>query len=423
MKTTVDDLALFGGRAAFTEPLAVGRPGRIDRRALYERLDRVLDSGCHSNGGPLVRELEGRLAGMAGVRHCVAMCNATTAMQVLARARGVTGEVVMPSMTFVATAHAMRWIGLEPVFCDIDPDTGQIDPAHARALITPRTSAVVGVHLWGRPCPVDALEDLVAEHGLDLYFDAAHAIGCAVGGRPVGGSGDAEVFSLHATKVVGAFEGGAVVTDDDRTAERLRSLQSFGTGIAELSPFGGTNAKMGEASAAMALTSLDAFADTVRHNRGNHEAYRAGLTGVPGIALEDFVPAESPNFQYVVIRVDPARTGLDRDLLQRVLHEENILTRPYFSPACHQTEPYASLGHAALPHTEHLAERVLALPTGTAVSPEDVGAVCDIIRLTAARGAEVTARAHGAVRERAMAPAGRAALPVTWKRPTTGAPR
>lgn len=388
MKTSVSDLAVLGGSPSFTDPLVVGRPSRVDRRSFLRRVERILDSGRHSNGGPFVEELETRLAEIAGVRHCVAMCNATTAMQVLARARGIRGEVVMPSMTFVATAHAMRWVGLAPVFCDVDPLTGQIDPRRARAAITPRTGAIVGVHLWGRPCPAPELEDLATEHGLDLYLDAAHAIGCALEGRPVGSFGDAEVFSLHATKVVGGFEGGALVTDDEETAERVRSLRAFGEGTRN--EYGGTNAKMSEVSAAMALTSLEALPDTVSHNRRNHALYVELLERSPGISVERFDPAQRPNHQYVIVRVDPAETGMDRDTLHRVLLAENVITRPYFSPACHQTEPYTCRPTPfPLPRTERLAATVLALPTGTGTSTTDVETVCDIVRLAASHGDRV----------------------------------
>lgn len=388
MKTSVTDLAVLGGSPSFTEPLAVGRPSRVDRRSFLERVERILASGRHSNGGPFVEELEARLAELAGVRHCVAMCNATTATQVLARARGIRGEVVMPSMTFIATAHAMRWIGLDPVFCDVDPVTGQIDPGQARASITPRTEAIVGVHLWGRPCPASALEDVAVEYGIDLYLDAAHAIGTALDGRPVGGFGNAEVFSLHATKIVGGFEGGALVTDDEETAERVRSLQAFGDGI--WNKHGGTNAKMSEVSAAMALTSLEALPDTVSHNRRNHELYVKCLDRTPGVSVERFAPDQRPNHQYVIIRVDPAETGMDRDTLHRVLLAENVITRPYFSPACHQTEPYSSFpAPRSLPHTERLAATVLALPTGTGTSSTDVETVCDIVRLAVSHGDRV----------------------------------
>ncbi|MFI1205291.1 dTDP-4-dehydro-6-deoxyglucose aminotransferase [Streptomyces sp. NPDC020883] len=392
MKRELGDLALFGGRANFLQPLLVGRPNPIDRSRLFDRLTWALDNQWLTNGGPLAQEFEKRVADLAGVRNCVATCNATAALQLLVHAAELTGEVIMPALTFAATAHAVRWLGLEPVFCDVDPLTGCVDPERVRAAITPRTSAIFGVHLWGRPCDVDGLEELAAEAGIRLFFDAAHAFGSTSAGRPVGRFGDAEVFSFHATKVVNSFEGGAVVTDDDELAHRVRSLHNFGLGLEEVSSAGGTNAKMSEASAAMGLTSLDVFEEVVRHNKSNYEHYRTELSGVPGVAVFAFDENERNNYQYLVVQIDEEVTGLHRDLLLRLLRAENVVAQPYFSPACHQLEPYRSRRNAHLPHTERLSARVIALPTGSTVSREDIRRVCDIVRLAATRGAELTAR-------------------------------
>ncbi|MEU9124679.1 dTDP-4-dehydro-6-deoxyglucose aminotransferase [Streptomyces sp. NPDC048506] len=392
MKCDLGDLALFGGRASFLQPLLVGRPNPVDRSRLFDRLAWALDNQWLTNGGPLTREFEERVADLAGVRHCVATCNATAALQLLVHASELSGEVIMPALTFAATAHAVRWLGLEPVFCDVDPLTGCVDPQRARAALTARTSAIFGVHLWGRPCDVDGLEKLAADADIRLFFDAAHAIGITSEGRPVGRFGDAEVFSFHATKVVNSFEGGAVVTDDDDLAHRVRALHNFGLGLDGGNSAGGTNAKMSEASAAMGLTSLDAFEEVVRHNRTNYRHYRTELSGVPGVAVIAFDENEQNNYQYVVVEIDEEVTGLHRDLLLDLLRAENVVAQRYFSPACHQLEPYRSRQSAHLPHTERLSARVIALPTGSTVSGEDIRRVCDIVRLAASRGPELTAR-------------------------------
>lgn len=394
MKQKVDDLALFGGPAAFLRPLLVGRPSIGDRSRFLERLNRALDDKWLTNGGPLVGEFEERVADLAGVRNCVATCNATTALQLLYLAKDLSGEVIMPAMTYVATAHAARMLGLTPVFCDIDPVTGCLDPLEAEAAVTSRTSAVVGVHLWGRPSPIDELEKVAARHGLHMLFDAAHALGCSYRGRRIGGFGAAEVFSFHATKVVNSFEGGAIVTDDDGLAQQLRSMRSFGFGADGHSVRLGTNAKMSEAAAAMGLTSLEAFGQTVVHNRANHARYRSELLGVDGVSVVPFDDDEDPNCQYVVVRIDEAGTGIHRDLLMRVLKAENVVTQRYFSPACHQVEPYRTERPVALPRTERLSEQVLNLPTGPAVSEADIRQVCEVVRDVIAMGAEVTDRSR-----------------------------
>jgi dTDP-4-amino-4,6-dideoxy-D-glucose transaminase len=393
VKRAPGDLALLGGTPAFPRPLTVGRPTPVDRERLFERLGFVLDNEWHSNNGPLCREFETRVADLAGTRHAVATCNATSALQLLLRALGVTGEVVMPSLTFAATAHAAQWLGLTPVFCDSDPVTGLIDPDRARAALTPATGALIGVHLWGRPCDAETLQKTAADHGVPLILDAAHALGCTLGGTPVGGFGTAEVFSFHATKITGAFEGGAIVTDDGDLAHRLRSLANFGKGLDHGSPAGGTNAKMSEAAAAMGLTSLDALPATIAANHHRHRLYADQLHGVPGVTLLPADPAERHNHQYAVIDIDPRATGIGRDLLLDLLRAENALVLPPIgAPPCHLLEPYRSLRPRTLPHTEALTARVLSLPTGPTVPPEAVRRLCEIIRFAVDHGSELTRR-------------------------------
>ncbi len=384
----LSDLAVFGGPAEFDDELFVGVPNIPDRDALFARLDAALRTRWLSNG-PMVREFEAAVASAAGVRHAVATCNATVALQLAMRALPLSGEVIVPSLTYAATVHALSWLGLTPVFCDVDPVTLNLDPAAAEALITPRTSGIVAVHLWGRPCAVEQLEDLARRHGLRLLLDAAHAFGCTHRNRPIGGFGDAEVFSFHATKFVNAFEGGAVVTDDDDLCARLRALRNCGHVGEDEVAYGGTNGKMTEAQAAMGLTSLESMDLFVAHYRANYRRYREGLAGVPGISLVTFEERERNNYQYIAIQVDETAAGLTRDLLQRVLHAENVHARRHF-PASHQTPPYA--GTASLPHTERIAARLMTLPTGTAVGPDDVERICRLIRLAVGHGAEISAR-------------------------------
>jgi dTDP-4-amino-4,6-dideoxygalactose transaminase len=377
-------LAILGGPPAFRDALHVGRPNVGDRARLHELIDQALDRRWLTNQGPLVQELELRLAEQLEVRHCVATCNNTLGLQVVAHALGLTGEVIVPSFTFVATAHALRWLGLTPVFCDIDPATHNLDPSRVEELISPATSAIVGVHVWGRSCDVDALDGLARSHGLQLLFDAAHAFGCTHRGRPIGAGGAAEIFSFHATKFVNAFEGGAITTNDDELARRLRLARNFGFQDLDRVVSTGTNAKMSEAAAAMALTSLESIDTFVAANVRNHEAYRQGLDGLDGVTLLGHDPGERWNHQYVVLEIDEAVAGLSRDTLLQTLHAENVLARRYFFPGCHRMEPYRTEAPRAgdrLPATEALARRVLVLPTGTAVTVEDVQGVCRIIEL------------------------------------------
>jgi dTDP-4-amino-4,6-dideoxygalactose transaminase len=394
-KRAVEDLALFGGPPAFAEPLHVGRPNLGDRRAFLARVEDLLDRRWFTNNGPFVQEFERRLAERTGTRHCIAVCNATIGLELAIRALGMTGEVIVPSFTFVATAHALEWQGVTPVFCDVDPRTHNLDPDRVEALVTPRTTGIIGVHVWGRPCAVDRLTDIARARGLKLLFDAAHAFACTHRGQPLGRFGDAEVFSFHATKFLNSFEGGAITTQDDELAARLRLMKNFGFAGYDRVVHPGTNGKMTEVCAAMGLSSLERLDELVAVNRDRHRAYAESLRGVPGLSVLAYDPAEASNFQYVVVEVDPERAGLDRDQLVRLLHAENVLARRYFFPGCHAMEPYRSRDPGAgarLPHTERLAARVLTLPNGTSVEPGDVGTVASLLRYLVANAAAIRAR-------------------------------
>src|SRR6267378_2313680 len=274
MKTSLDDLAIFGGSPAFPETLHVGRPNVGNRELLMSKINDMLDRRWFSNDGPFVQEFERKIAEHVGVKHCIAMCNATVALEISIRALGMEGEVIIPSFTFIATAHALQWQEITPVFCDIDPHTHTLDPGWVERMITPRTTGIVGVHLWGRPCNIEALEAIAREHDLKLLFDAAHAFGASHKGRMLGSFGTAEVFSFHATKFVNCGEGGAVVTNDDRLAQKMRLMRNFGFAGLDRVIYVGTNGKMSELSAAMGLTSLESVDEFVAANRRNHQLYR-----------------------------------------------------------------------------------------------------------------------------------------------------
>src|SRR5262245_23370105 len=351
----------------------------------------VLDRRWLTNRGPLVLELEEKLAALHEVEHCILISNATVALELAARALGLKGEVIVPSMTFIATAHAFEWLGIRPVFADIDPATHTLDPEHVETLITSRTSAIVGVHLWGTPCDVRALEALAVRHGLALVFDAAHAFGCTYGAHPIGGNGRAEILSFHATKVFNTFEGGALTTNDHELAQRVRLMQNFGFSSYDDVTSVGINGKMSEASAAMGLTQLDTLDDVISVNRRNHECYREVLEEVNGIRMYLPQAEERTNYQYVVVEIDAGDAGVSRDELMKVLWAENVLARRYFYPGCHRMRPYDTRAQASshLPVTERVVERVLQLPTGLAVSASDIARIGEIVRTAVRRAPAV----------------------------------
>jgi len=383
-KHRLNDLAIFGGAPAFQEKLHVGRPNIGNRERLLERINDLLDRRWLTNNGPYVQEFEQRIADLVGVKHCIAVCNATVALEIAIRAAGLAGEVIVPSMTFIATAHALQWQQITPVFCDIDPKTYNLDPCRVEEMITPRTTGIIGVHLWGRPCDVERLAEIACYRNLKLLYDAAHAFGCSYKGRMIGGFGDAEVFSFHATKFFNTFEGGAVTTNDDDLAARIRLMKNFGFAGYDNVTYIGTNGKMTEVSAAMGLTGLESLDEFIAINQRNYTQYQRELEGLPGGYLLTYDETEKCNYQYLVLEIDETVTQISRDQLVEILWAENVLARRYFYPGCHRMEPYRSyFPHAGLllPETEKVAKRVLSLPTGTAVGQDGIRTICNIIRL------------------------------------------
>ena len=392
-KRKLDELAVFGGAPAFSEQLHVGRPNIGNRERLLTRINDLLDRRWLTNRGPYVQQFEKELADFLGVKHCVAMCNGTIALEIAIRALGLSGEVLVPSFTFIATAHALQWQQITPVFCDIDPRTHNIDPARLEQMITPRTTGIIGVHLWGRPCDVEALAEIAERRNLKLMFDAAHALGCAHNGRKIGSFGEAEVLSFHATKFFNTFEGGAVTTNNDELAARMRLMSNFGFSGFDNVIYLGTNGKMNEMSAVMGLTSLENLEDFVEVNRRNHQQYQLEFADLPGVTMLQF--DEHSNYQYVVLEIDESITRVSRDQLIAVLTAENVIARRYFYPGCHRMEPYRShFPHARwlLPETEAVAKRVLVLPNGTSVGTDETAAIGQVMRLAVSHGAEVRER-------------------------------
>jgi dTDP-4-amino-4,6-dideoxygalactose transaminase len=389
------DLAILGRPPKFAEKIHVGRPNVGNRQALLSRINDMLDRNWLTNNGPYVQEFEKRLAEYVGVRHCVAMCNATISLEIAIRAMGLSGEVIVPSFTFIATAHALQWQEITPVFCDIDPRTHTIDPAKVEKMITPRTTGIIGVHTWGHACDVEALEAIARRRQLQLMFDAAHAFGCSYKGKSIGGFGRCEILSFHATKFFNSFEGGAVLTNDEELAAKMRLMRNFGFRGNDNVIYIGTNGKMTEVCAAMGLTSLESVDEFIGVNRRNYEAYSDGLKGIPGVSMLAYDGREKTNYQYIVLEVDEHAAGLHRDELVAVLTAENVLARRYFYPGCHKMEPYRSYfphGGLVLPETEKLCQRVMVLPTGTSVDEGIVADICGIIRTAVGKAPEVKAR-------------------------------
>lgn len=392
MKQKIDELAVFGAEPAFSEKIHVGRPNIGDKEIFINRVKDIIDRKWLTNDGHYVKEFERKISELCGVEHCIAMCNGTLSLENTIRAAGLRGEVIVPSFTFIGTANALQWQEITPVFCDIDPRTYTIDPAAIEKMITPKTTGIIGVHLWGRICDVEALQQVADRNGLTLIFDAAHAFGCTYRDKYAGNFGRAEVFSFHATKFINTLEGGAVVTNDDELAKKIRLMKNFGFTGYDSVEYLGVNGKMNEISAAMGLTSLESLSAFIDVNRKNYLQYRTELSGLPGVSIISYDADEKSNYQYVILEINEKITRISRDRFVGALHAENVLARRYFYPGCHRMEPYKSLfPHAGLllPETERISERVVALPTGTSMNAEKIKTICNLIKLIIKHGPDV----------------------------------
>lgn len=379
---SAQDLAINGAPPVFDQPIHVGRPNIGNKEEFLRYASDILDRHWLTNDGPLVQELEKRIADHHEVKHCIAMSSGTVALEIAIRALKLEGEVIIPSFTFVATAHALYWQGITPIFADIDPATHNLDPAAVRQMITPRTTGIIGVHLWGRAAPVDELQQIAEEHNLRLMFDAAHAFGCSYKGTKIGNFGACEALSFHATKFFNTFEGGAVLTNDDDLAAAMRLMRNFGFEGQDSVIHPGTNGKMVEISAAMGMVNLEDVAFLIETNHQNFRHYQRELKHIPGIKLLDYDEQENNNYQYIVIEVND-ESPITRDRLLEALRAENILARRYFWPGCHAMKlfkgqyPHAGL---LLPHTEELAKRVIVLPTGSTIDSAHIDAILAVIK-------------------------------------------
>jgi dTDP-4-amino-4,6-dideoxygalactose transaminase len=357
----------------------------------FERLIKnMFERGIYSNNGPLVRQFEDLFAIRHEVKHAIAVSNATMGLQIVAKAMGLTGEVIMPAYTFVATAHALSWIGLKPVFADVELDTHNISRRTVEPLITENTSAILGVHLLGIPADPMGLGDLVSERNIKLFYDAAHAVDCAYKGTSVGNFGHAEVFSTHATKILNSFEGGVITTNDGYITEKCRLMRNFGFKDVDIVVSQGINAKMSEIHAAMGIANLRVLDDTINYAELIYKTYKRNLEDIPGIKLWEYIEdpyGQNFNYQYVVIEVDNdcfAFNGREdaRDSLMKHLRSCDILARRYFWPGVQWMSPYRNKNQIPnfLPNTEKLCANTLFLPSGGNVSESDVVWICEVIK-------------------------------------------
>ena len=342
-----------------------------------------------------MREFREKLEEFLQVKYCIPICNGTIALELAERALGFKDEVVLPSYTFIATAHSLQWQQIRPVFADIGENTVTIDPESIKRMLTPKTSGIIGVHVYAYPCDYTEIDKIAAERGIKVLYDAAHAFGCEVNGIPYANLGNASVFSFHATKFFNSFEGGAVATNDEALAEEIRLMSNFGFagGVLDQVDYLGINGKMTEISAAMGLAMLDSVEEIREKNRQNYLVYREVFREIEGIDLIE--PPDSmtkQNWQYVIARLNEDVFGLSRDITVEALRAENILVRRYFYPGCHRMHPYRELyptNYKLLPETKSLSEQVISLPTGQSVDTDVLRIISHRLKMIADHSKEI----------------------------------
>ncbi len=346
-------------------------------------LQEIWGSKWITNNGSFHQQLEKELAAYLKVPYISLFTNGTLPLIMALQALRITGEVITTPYSFVATTHALWWNGIKPVFVDIDPATGNIDPEKIEAAITPRTTAIMPVHVYGKPCDTERIQQIADTYGLKVIYDAAHAFGVEVNGKSILNAGDLSTLSFHATKVYNTIEGGAMVIQDVEMKKRIDYLKNFGFAdeVTVVGP--GINSKMDEIRSAYGLLNLRQVDEAIMARQKVANQYREALRDVKGITFFDDMPNVRHNYSYFPIFVDEKQYGMIRDELYFKMNEQNVLGRRYFYPLISEFSTYRVLESAnpeRLPQAHKMANSVICLPMHHALTREDVERVVNIIR-------------------------------------------
>lgn len=384
MKNNIKELAFFGGERLFNILLPVGQINVPEYERFKALVNDIFDRKHYASHGELTLEFEDNFSKLTGMKNSIAVTNGTVAISIAAKALNLPlkSKVIVPSFTFIGTVQALTWAGLEPVFADIDLETHTITYETVAPLLKNKNiSAILGVHLWGNPCDVTRLDEIEQQYGIPVFYDAAHAVGSAYKNKSLASFGHCATFSLHATKVLQAAEGGVICTDDDELAERIRNIgSSYGRRRQVPIPMV-IHSCFSELQAAMALLSIEKFPEYVTNNKHRYLLYKEKLKNIAGLSVIEYDESMQGNYQYVVFRLNEEKFGLSRDLLVEILSKENIIARRYFIPAAHKSIPYINMecAKAKLPNTELLIQEVFQLPSGQIVSDEHIEQICELI--------------------------------------------
>lgn len=363
------------------KPIYVTQPFLPSLEEYMPYLEQIWDSKWLTNGGPFHQELEEKLSNYLGVDHLALFANGTLALVTALQALRITGEVITTPFSFVATAHSLLWNGIKPVFVDIDPGTFNLNPEKIEAAITPQTTAIMPVHVYGKPCDVEKIQEIADLYGLKIIYDAAHAFGVRYKGESLLRHGDLSTLSFHATKVFTTFEGGAIICPDAKTKRRIDDLKNFGYNgeVTVVAP--GINAKMNELQAAFGLLQLKHIDQAIQRRKAIDAQYRKLLSNVEGISCTPVSTDTIYNYAYFPILVGKEYT-ITRDELNDKLRRYGIFPRRYFYPLISEFPMYRGLPSAApsnLPIAKATADRVLCLPIYPALEHDSVMRIASII--------------------------------------------
>jgi dTDP-4-amino-4,6-dideoxygalactose transaminase len=368
--------------AKMNKPITVTQPCLPPLEEFLPYLQQIWQNKWLTNNGPLHQQLEKELAEYLGVKYISVFSNGTLALITALQALNITGEVITTPFSFVATTHSLWWNKIKPVFVDIEPEFLNLDPAKIEAAISPQTTAIMPVHVYGNPCQVDEIQVIADKHGLKVIYDAAHAFGVKINGNSVLNYGDLSVLSFHATKVYSTIEGGAIICHTEEMKHHIDNLKNFGFRGETVVEEPGINAKLNEVQAAYGLLQLKYVDGFIARRKEITELYRSLLKDISGIRFLDDMEGVTHGYSYFPILIDKDKFGKSRDEVYEHLKSHNIYSRRYFYPLISNFEPYSKLESSA-PHNLQMAtkisEEVLCLPIYVGLKDFQIIKVCNLI--------------------------------------------
>jgi dTDP-4-amino-4,6-dideoxygalactose transaminase len=365
------------------KPIYVTQPSLPDLQEFLPYLEQIWENKILTNNGPFHKQLEAELASFLGVPYISLFANGTLALVTALQVLRITGEVITTPYSFVATTHSLWWNNIKPVFVDIESEFGNLDPEKVEAAITPKTTAILPVHVYGNPCKVDRLKEIADTYGLKLIYDAAHCFGVKHKGKGICNFGDLSVLSFHATKVFNTMEGGAIVCHDEATKKRVDYLKNFGFAGETTIMAPGINSKMNEMQAALGLVQLKHYDENIAKRKKITENYREGLNDVKGISLMPEPDDTESNYAYFPIFVDETEYEMSRDQLYEKLKQNNIFGRRYFYPLISEFSMYKGLESAKpsnLVEATRIAGQVICLPIYPSLGFDTVKQIINLIK-------------------------------------------